>query len=344
MPEARRLSRNIKNMDIELAERGRIKAGGKGEIRKSRDGNSYQLPVRYEQFVITTMVRGADNNFVRDEALHKALVERGFEEPLTVIPVRLLFNDPHLNFSSGYGIWDAKRGAWYCRGDGEQAQRLQDTGELTWIDCTCSFLGKQCKIQSKLRVTIDGASGLGGIWTFISTSWNSTRAIAASLAQLSMWTGGHVAGLPLRLVMRPKTVYPKGAPASTIQVVSLEFAGDMDQLLVEATKAMQLQVGYEKRLAELEKQILEADKEIIPAEDADEFYPEAEQSTAPEPEPEKTIRRRTPKQAEPPQSLPSREAPPPPLVAPSGNGTPPQAPQQQEDEDAGGTDEEECPF
>lgn len=354
MPE-RRLKRNIVGLEAELAERGRIKIGERGD----------KYPRHFDYFVITTMVRGKDNNnnFVKDEELHKALAEKGFPEPLTAIPVRLLFNEspdrPSLNFSSGYGVWDQAKKTWWCNGDGESAQRLQDTGELTWINCPCPLLGDKCKIKSRLRVVIDGAPTLGGVWTFMCASWNSTRAITAALRDLCMWTGGHIAGLPLRLVTRPKTVYPKNAPPSRISVVSLEFAGDMEQLRIEATKAMQLQVGYEKQLAEFEKQISEADEEIIPAEDAPEFYPE--------PDPLKSMRdfvnesravdgesplepagpksRRISKQPEQQSPAPEKPAPPPPppLLAPSSHGA--QALKQVKAEDADGAyEEEESPF
>lgn len=315
MVESRKLARNIVGLNPELAERGRIKIGGKGQQMPSKLGGTYQQPVRYDHFVITSMTRGADGNFLKDEVLHRALSEKGFTEPLTAIPFRLLFNDPSLNFSSGYGIWDQSKKAWWCNGDGESAQRLQDdSGELTWIDCPCALLGDRCKIKSRLRGIIDEAPGLGGIWTFMCASWNSTRAIAASLAQLTMLTRGHIAGLPLRLVMRPKTVYPKKAPASVIQVVSLEFPGDMDQLLAEAAKAMQLQVGYEKKLAEWEKQLANDTEDIIPDEDAEEFYPA-------QPEPE--IRRRA-KQSEQSQQSEQSEQPPP-LATPTSLSSAPES-------------------
>jgi hypothetical protein len=271
----KKLSRNIINMEPELAERGRIKTGARGPSH----------PVRFEHFVITTMTRGKDGNFERDEALHELLTERGCGNPLTQIPVRLLFNErpgeASLNLATGYGVWEPKLKTWWCRGDGESAQRLDGQARRTWVTCPCyrndpsydSTAKDKCKIQGKLRVIIDGAQGLGGVWTYITTSWNSTRAIAASLAQLTMWTGGHVAGIPLWLVMRPKTVNVNGV-AAPIQVVNLEYQGDVDQLRLAAFEATKLQVGYERELADLEKQIAH-DEEIVPAEDAPEFYPDA---------------------------------------------------------------------
>jgi len=258
------LRRNINGLEPELAERGRIKTGARGPNK---------APVRFDHFVITTMARSKeDGNFIRDEALHKLLAERGYGDPLREIPFRLIFNEVNLNFTTGYGVWEPKLKTWWCRGDGESARRINKESH-DWIECPCDLLGKTCKIQGRLRGTIDGASGLGGVWTYITTSWNSVRAIAASLAQLYIWTSGHIAGIPLLLVMRSKTVNVNGITA-TIQVVNVEYRGDMEQLRLEAFNAAKLQIGYEKQLLQLEKELGAADAEIVPSEDGDEFYPD----------------------------------------------------------------------
>ena len=58
----------VVNLSGALPERGHIKIGGKGETRQGKSG-SYQLPVKYDHFVITTMVRDKSGNFERDTDL-----------------------------------------------------------------------------------------------------------------------------------------------------------------------------------------------------------------------------------------------------------------------------------
>ena len=49
----------IKNgLTPRFAEVGKIKIGGKGETRKDKNGKDYQLPVRYDHFVVTTTEKG----------------------------------------------------------------------------------------------------------------------------------------------------------------------------------------------------------------------------------------------------------------------------------------------
>ena len=57
-PAGRSLS--IKNLCPGLVERGKIKIGMKGETRRSQSGGTYQLPVKLNHFLITTMERGQD--------------------------------------------------------------------------------------------------------------------------------------------------------------------------------------------------------------------------------------------------------------------------------------------
>ena len=64
----------IKNgLSVRFAEVGKIKVGGKGETRKSKEGKDYQLPVKYDHFVVTTTEKGKDGNFVIDSEIMSKL-------------------------------------------------------------------------------------------------------------------------------------------------------------------------------------------------------------------------------------------------------------------------------
>jgi hypothetical protein len=175
------------------------------------------------------LARGADGNFLRDEAIHAVLGDKPTE-----IPIRLLYDDPAINFPSRYACFVGR--SLFCAGDGETAVR-QINGMGATVECTCeradlAYGGTdKCKMNGALSVMIDGVGGLGGVWKFRTTSYNSILGIMSSLSFLRSVTGGPLAGLPLKLVIREKQgVTPKGEPV-TIFVVAVEFAGDLSELM-----------------------------------------------------------------------------------------------------------------
>jgi hypothetical protein len=78
---------------------------------------------------------------------------------------------------------------------------------------------------------IEGAGGVGGIWVFRTTSYNSVTGLASSLMLVRAITGGVLANIPLKLRVQPKQASsPTDGAAVLIYVVSVEFAGDIDEL------------------------------------------------------------------------------------------------------------------
>ena len=179
----------IKGLTPGLPERGKIKIGKKGDSRKSKSGDEYQLPVKLDHFVVTTLERGPDNNFVRDEAVHAVIGEAP-----TTIPVRLLFHDPELNFQSRLACFK-KRTLW-CTGDGQVAQRLDENNQRQPVPCPCErsapdYQGKEvCKVAGMLSVLIDAAPAIGGVWKFRTTSYNTVVGMMSGLALIHKITGG----------------------------------------------------------------------------------------------------------------------------------------------------------
>ncbi len=221
----------IKGLTPQLPERGRIKIGFKGEMRKSGRGTDFQPPQKLDHFVVTTLQRGEDGNFIPDETLMARLGDKPTE-----IPVRLLYDDPALNFPTRYACF-VGRSLW-CSGDGETAIRAPatPTGPPQEVACTCeradpAYKGNdKCKMNGSLSVLIEGAGGIGGVWKFRTTSYNSIVGIMSTLAFIRQMTGGVLANIPLKLKVQPKqAAAPDGNPV-TIYVVSLEFDGDMPGL------------------------------------------------------------------------------------------------------------------
>ena len=225
----------IKNLCPGLVELGKIKIGNKGAIRKSQSGSDWQAPQKLDHFLITTNERGADNNFILDDSLHKV-----FGESPKQIAVRLIYDDISLNFATRYICYYGK--TVFCSGDGEEAQRLQKDGSTKPITCPCErqdpkYTGEdgkgkgKCKINGILSVIIDGAQAVGGVWKFRTTSYNSVVGILSSLALIQRITGGRLAGIPLMMTVSPKSVAnPLDGKQQTIYVVGLQYAGTIDTL------------------------------------------------------------------------------------------------------------------
>ena len=231
----------IKNLCPGLQEVGKIKIGNKGAKRSSQGGSDWQPPQKLDYFLLTTLERGADNNYVLDKRLHQKFGEKPKE-----IPVRLIYDDIGLNFATRYICYYGK--TVFCSGDGETAQRLQ-SDKTTYKERTCpcerqdpKFAGDvvngqvkagqgKCKINGILSVIVDGADSVGGVWKFRTTSYNTVVGIMSSLALISRITGGRLAGIPLNMTVSPKTTQdPIKGGQVTVYVVGLTFAGNMDTL------------------------------------------------------------------------------------------------------------------
>jgi len=232
----------IKNLCPGLQEVGKIKIGNKGAVRKTTQGKEWQAPQKLDHFLITTLERGSDNNYVVDSRLQQKFGGDNCKS----IPVRLIYDDIGLNFATRYICYYGK--TVFCSGDGETAQRLQqDKTTYKERSCPCErqdpkFAGDvvngqvkagqgKCKINGILSVIIDGADSVGGVWKLRTTSYNTVVGIMSSLALISRITGGRLAGIPLNLTVSPKTTQdPVAGSQVTVYVVGLTFAGNMETL------------------------------------------------------------------------------------------------------------------
>ncbi len=280
----------IQNRTPSLPERGKIKIGGKGAKRQKRDGSGeYQIPVKYDHFIITSLERGEDGNFIPDWPLMQRIADDTNQNPkrLTKIPIKLLYNDPNINFRTRYAAYGG-RSLW-CAGDGKEAiRRANPKAPPCEVECPCEHLdadfeGKPiCKISGVLSVLIEGALGVGGVWGFRTGSFNSVDGIMGGL--LFMWgvTGGQLANIPLYMVINPKQATDPSGKQQTIQVVGLEFRGSVDGL-----RDTGLKIAMENAKAQLQiEHIEEAARKMMDGADmdegeesdiADEFYPDGEE-------------------------------------------------------------------
>lgn len=235
-----------------FAEVGKIKIGGKGETRqKQGGGGTYQLPVRYEHFVVTTTEKGKDGNFVID----KAIMDKLGPEPKE-LSIRLPFDEIDLNFFTSFQYYVGNKCV--CRGDGEHAQRVSKDGMESKISCspdTCEYLqpddkgATKCKPSGILSCHLPMTGEIGGIYRFRTHSWNSVSSILAALEYFADNTNGVLQGLPLKLKFLKKATQEHGnVNVVTVVLDGIEFMRMRELAYQEYENRMKL--GIDMKLIE----------------------------------------------------------------------------------------------
>ena len=238
----------IKTFVPGLKEIGKIKIGRKGEIKKSKAGNEYRPPEKFNHFEVVTLHKDDNGDFIPDAAV-MGFIGSDCKE----LDVSLLYNDPTLNFFTRFNQY--KGGKCMCSGDGERAVKADGT-ELVCNPDTCPvFATKKCKPNGILSVVLKDAPRLGGVYKFRTTSVNSIRSILSSMFFIQSLTGGILADIPLKMTVSPQSVNPVGSQtAQTIYVVNLEYPGNMDDLHKQTIELMTRKAGMQSKIVELEAQ------------------------------------------------------------------------------------------
>lgn len=290
-----------------LPELGKIKLGGKGKEKTSQGGKKFQLPVKFDSFVVTTRVRGTDGNFVRDEAIHQKLGQKPTE-----LDIRLMFDEPEENFRASLSAYNGRKRV--CEGNGVQAF---DSELNRLIPCTCPLLKQHtggydgparpigkvtCKPHGTLAVLLEAAETYGGFYVFRTTSWETIASIRAALDTFKAQFG-FLAFLPLRMVMYPTTdSYEEGGQTKTSQSykVGLVVRATMDtafQLAAAARDRREQLLLAAPDVAEVHEQ-LDRDEVEEASEIAAEFHPETQEGSPPTVEAEYEIEDEPDPQAE----------------------------------------------
>ena len=274
---------SIKDTPIRLAEVGKIKIGGKGEERQSKGGKSYRLPRKDSFFTVTTLERTEQGkgDFMPDPAV---MAELGAEPK--ELDVLLLHDDPDKNLQSKLSYYVGQ--TQWCVGDGETGYRRNKNEEAKGVEqwdpmkCPCELRTdkdrkNKCKSTFVLSVMLPKSPKVGGVYKFRSTSEISLINLQSSMAFILGATNGILAGVPLKLVLQPQTVTPKGI-ITKVYVVNLIFPGLISELVGNAAGiAEQRKVGFQQTLKlrqQLDRLLLapplnETDEDI-----ADEFFPD----------------------------------------------------------------------
>ncbi len=207
---------------------------GRISIGKVIEKNGKRLPEKDDQFTITTQVQSKDGWLPHpfDEGIRKAQGGK-----IRSIPIRLLFNDPDLNFRAEYSLFDRNTGRPLCVGDGENCKRQSAEG-IKSLPCPspdgCPLAqGGACKPYGRLNVAIGDDDPLGS-FVFRTTGFNSIRALSARLQYFQAISGNRLACLPLELRLRGKsTRQSHGAPIYFVDL-TMRAAVSLEEALADA--------------------------------------------------------------------------------------------------------------
>lgn len=269
----------IKGLVITPPALGRISIGRVVEKNRKR------LPEKNDQFTITSQVQTRDGWLPHplDEQLRQ---EQGGK--IRSIPVRLLFNEPALNFRAEYTLFDRNSGRPLCVGNGDTCKRSTNEG-IQSFPCPspdgCPLAqGGNCKPYGRLNVGLSEDDPLGS-FVFRTTGYNSIRTLSARLSYLQALSGDRLACLPLELRLRGKsTRQSHGTPIFYVDL-TLRSGINMEEALHHAH-----QLDQTRRDAGFDQQALDAaaklglhngafeDSEDEAHQVLEEFYPDGDTS------------------------------------------------------------------
>lgn len=207
---------------------------GRISIGKVIEKNGKRLPEKDDQFTITSQVQGKDGwllHPLNDE------LRQGKDDKLRSIPVRLLFNEPELNFRADYTLFDRQSGRPMCVGNGETCKRIGKDGVQS-LPCpspdACPLAkGNACKPFGRMNVVIGDEDALGS-FVFRTTGFNSIRTLIARLQYFRAISGDRLACLPLELRLRGKsTRQSHGTPIFYVDL-TLRSGMTVEQALLTA--------------------------------------------------------------------------------------------------------------
>ena len=222
---------------------------GRISIGKVSERNGKRLPEKDDQFTITSQVQSRDGwllHPLNDE------LRQCKEDKLRSIPIRLLFNEPELNFRADYTLFDRKSGRPLCVGNGETCKRAAQDG-IQSLPCpspdACPLAkGGACKPYGRLNVIIGDEDSLGS-FVFRTTGFNSIRTLAARLHYFQAISGNRLACLPLELRLRGKsTRQSHGTPIFYVDL-TIRAGMDMSEALHKANEldTQRQTAGFDQR-------------------------------------------------------------------------------------------------
>jgi hypothetical protein len=205
-----------------------------------------------------------------------------YGEQCRQLHIILIDDDIENIFPSSYAWWTATERK--CWGDGVSATRrtADKLGGESWPQCGngCPELAAGlCKPSGDLRFVLADFPRLGSVCRIHTSSYRSIGQIHSALQEIQTFTGGRLAGITSKLVIRPEEVTyfdrkEKRKKTASIWALSLEVEGDdMRKLISNLTENARLFAETRKLLGEGKVlEVVEDERERAP-ELAAEFYP-----------------------------------------------------------------------
>lgn len=287
---------------------------------KESDVCTYPRKVAFFQFTKPIMGEDGAEIYVPDfDAIEAYSFRKDRSGPPTEIDIIFLDDEP---FTGGYQMWAASE--LKCSGDGENALRVLSMASTPeekalaeesskagkkhfpvvggcWT-CNCPYAketagsrGPQpapCKPGADIKFQLMGSMlmRVGGTAFFHTSSFRSISQIFSSIERIKELTGGRIAGIPLKMMVRSHKTNHNGQ-AAIQQNVAIEFrASDIDDLrknLIEQAWKFRQATGIALPAATrmIEAAQPEDNAPMSAAAMAGEFYPEADEGEPVESEP-----------------------------------------------------------
>lgn len=272
-----------------LAEAGKIKIGGLGQVRQGQNA-AYRQPEKYTYFIVTKTTRkpsptpGVPGDLETDDAI-MAQLPKDPDQKCRRIPIILHSDNIEDVFPTTLALYTGKK--LYCSGDGKNAVRrelVDGKAVPTPMACPCPYLNNRenkklcCKPHGTLNcsIALKDLAVAGAVHHWRTTSIISIQQMRGSLEQIQSLFGT-LRGVPLWLVVGPVTVSPGGV-TTTVHVCHVE-ARAQDVMAIQQ-KALQMasmrqRLGFVDRVAPVQRPAVDEgpDEE---AETQMEFHPEAD--------------------------------------------------------------------
>lgn len=209
---------------------------GRIAIGKVVEKNGKRLPEKDDQFTITSQLQSKDGWILHplDDSLRKQQAGK-----IRSIPIRLLFNEPDLNFRAEYSLFDRQTGRPVCVGNGESCRRRTNDG-IASLPCPapegCNLAqGGACKPYGRLNVLIGDDDPLGS-FIFRTTGFNSIRTLTARLQYFKAISGNRLSCMPLELKLRGKSTRQSHGSAIFYVDITLRNQQSIEEALAEANR------------------------------------------------------------------------------------------------------------